>query len=111
LTVRGYAATDAEAMILAVNEAAANAIEHGYRDRPGTVEVHGRARDGSVEVTITDHGSWREVDGDPARGRGIALMRTLMDEVDVRPSQDGTTVVLRQTLHEGVRDRRTLTSV
>jgi serine/threonine-protein kinase RsbW len=110
LTVRGYEPTDAEAMILAVNEAAANAIEHGYRDGAGIVEVSGSAGDGVVEITVTDHGSWRDADGDPARGRGIALMRTLMDEVDVRPGLAGTTVVLRHRLHDATR-RPALTSV
>jgi hypothetical protein len=37
-------------------------------------------------------------------------MRTLMDEVDVRPGLAGTTVVLRHRLHDATR-RPALTSV
>lgn len=100
LGVRQYPSREADAMVLAVNEAAANAIEHGYRERPGIVEVTGEATDGRVEVTITDHGSWREVEPDPSRVRGLSLMRTLIDEVDVRPGTAGTTIVLRHTLED-----------
>jgi anti-sigma regulatory factor (Ser/Thr protein kinase) len=106
LAVRGYAVRDAEAVILAVNEAAANAIEHGYRDRSGMVELTGEADADVVVVTVVDRGSWREAAPDPARGRGLSLMRTLMDDVVVRPSPTGTTVVLRHAL-EGDRPART----
>jgi anti-sigma regulatory factor (Ser/Thr protein kinase) len=101
LAVRGYSDRDAEAVILAASEAAANAIEHGYRDRSGIVEVAGEAEGNDVVVTVVDRGSWREDAPDPARGRGLSLMRTLMDDVDVRPSPTGTTVVLRHSLEGG----------
>jgi anti-sigma regulatory factor (Ser/Thr protein kinase) len=111
LTVRRYHSSDAEAIVLAVNEAAANAIEHGYREGSGTVEVTGVASDDRLEISIADHGGWRESGSDPARGRGLSLMRTLMDEVEVRAGAAGTTVILRQTLHDGVPTRRTLAGV
>jgi serine/threonine-protein kinase RsbW len=97
LTIRSYPEHEAEALVLAVNEAAANAIEHGYRSGNGIVELTGEAQDGHLEVTITDHGSWKDGDPDPARGRGLDLMRTLMDDVEIRAGTVGTTVVLRQT--------------
>jgi serine/threonine-protein kinase RsbW len=106
LAVRGYSDRDAEAVILAVSEAAANAIEHGYRERSGVVDVTGEADGNDVVVTIVDRGSWREAPPDPARGRGLSLMKTLMDDVVVRPSPAGTTVVLRHSL-EGDRPART----
>jgi serine/threonine-protein kinase RsbW len=111
LTVRRYRSSEAEAIVLAVNEAAANAIEHGYQEGSGTIEVTGEASDGHLEITVTDHGAWREGGPDLARGRGLSLMRTLMDGVDVRPSPAGTTVVLRQALHGGVPARRAMAAV
>jgi len=91
--------------VLAVNEAAANAIEHGYRSGNGIVELTGEAQDGHLEVTITDHGSWKDGDPDPARGRGLDLMRTLMDDVEIRAGTVGTTVVLRQAPDDDDRAR------
>jgi hypothetical protein len=50
-----------------------------------------------VEVTVPDHGARREPrDGD--HGRGLSLMRALMDSVDVMPSPEGTTVRLQRTM-------------
>jgi anti-sigma regulatory factor (Ser/Thr protein kinase) len=46
---------------------------------------------------VRDFGSWRaERAGD--RGRGLSLMRALMDTVEVTPTPEGTTVRLRRTL-------------
>ena len=48
---------------------------------------------------MTDHGQWRPPRGEN-RGRGLPLMRTLMDEVDVRHTDEGTSVTL--ITHAGV---------
>jgi anti-sigma regulatory factor (Ser/Thr protein kinase) len=60
-------------------------------------EVSG-IRDGrEVEIAVRDQGSWRdERPGD--HGRGLDLMRTLMDTVAVEPGSGGTTVSLRRRL-------------
>ncbi len=48
-------------------------------------------------MTVTDRGRWREARGEN-RGRGLPLMRGLMEQVDVEPADGGTSVVLRRTL-------------
>jgi serine phosphatase RsbU (regulator of sigma subunit)/anti-sigma regulatory factor (Ser/Thr protein kinase) len=82
---------------VAVQEAAANAVEHAYA--PGTAAFSVDAHDdgGQIVVTVTDRGQWREARGEN-RGRGFPLMRGLMESVDVEPAADGTSVVLRRTL-------------
>jgi anti-sigma regulatory factor (Ser/Thr protein kinase) len=52
----------------------------------------------ALEVSVTDQGRWH--DGSSTdRGRGLALMRALMDDVVVDASGDsGTTLILRRTL-------------
>jgi anti-sigma regulatory factor (Ser/Thr protein kinase) len=46
---------------------------------------------------VRDFGAWRSPrEGD--RGRGLSLMRALMDTVDVVPGPEGTTVRMRRTL-------------
>lgn len=91
---------DVMEVLTAAGEAAANAIEHAAAGRDATVEISGRAENGGITITVRDHGSWRARDTDPAnRGRGLALMRALMDEVEVRPSPQGTTVEMRRLLN------------
>ena len=51
-------------------------------------------------MVITDRGSWREARG-ANRGRGLPLMRGLMESVDVRRADGGTAVELRRTLAGG----------
>ena len=54
-------------------------------------EVAGRLDDGVVDIAVRDYGAWRPPrEGD--QGRGLSLMDALMDEVEVTPSPDGTTV-------------------
>jgi anti-sigma regulatory factor (Ser/Thr protein kinase) len=50
-----------------------------------------------VVVTVTDRGNWRDARGEN-RGRGLPLMRGLMESVEVEPADGGTSVVLRRTL-------------
>jgi PAS domain S-box-containing protein len=81
----------------ACGEAATNAIEHAGMSGDSRFEVSG-SRDGrEVEIAVRDRGSWREErPGD--HGRGLDLMRTLMDTVAVEPGSGGTTVSLRRRL-------------
>ena len=93
--------TKASDVVLAVNEAMANAAEFAYvtAERPGAMHVQADY-DGSaatLTVTVTDEGAWRSAD--PARkelrrGRGIPLMEALADRATVDSSQAGTRVCL-----------------
>jgi anti-sigma regulatory factor (Ser/Thr protein kinase) len=93
--------TKASDMVLAVNEAMANAAEYAYvmAERPGAMHVLA-SYDGTaatLTVTVTDEGAWRSVE--PAarelrRGRGIPLMHALADHATVDPSSAGTRVSL-----------------
>ena len=81
----------------AAGEAATNAIEHAGGAGGAPFEVSGRIADGWVEIAVRDHGAWRPSrEGD--QGRGLSLMRALMDTVEVAPSTGGTTVRLRRQL-------------
>jgi PAS domain S-box-containing protein len=81
----------------ACGEAATNAIEHAGVSGDSRFEVSGGRNGSEVEIAVRDHGSWREQRaGD--HGRGLDLMRTLMDTVAVEPGPEGTTVSLRRRL-------------
>ena len=91
-------------ILLAVGEAAANATKHG-RNPEGRSEmrVYCALEGPSVSITIADDGPGF----DPARiesavlpdrfasgGRGLFLMRSLMDEVEVERGEQGTKVTM-----------------
>ncbi|MEV0001895.1 SpoIIE family protein phosphatase [Micromonospora sp. NPDC050980] len=82
-------------VLVAAGEACANAIEHGHRDTPGgRIRLRAAATADALRVSVTDSGRWRDQNrpADPSRGRGLALMRALMDSITVTPGATGTTV-------------------
>jgi PAS domain S-box-containing protein len=100
---------DRDALLLACSEAVANAIEHAYAaDGVGMVHV-GAAVYGdpatdlagsAVEVTVHDRGRWREPDPHSDRGRGLPLIRTVVDDVTI-VRDGGTTITMRRALRGG----------
>jgi len=85
---------------LCASEAAMNAIEHAYGPADAEFEIEGLEEAGRLTVTVRDTGSWRESRSAPGgeRGRGLAIMKGLMEEVEITPSARGTTVRLHTTL-------------
>jgi anti-sigma regulatory factor (Ser/Thr protein kinase) len=84
-------------VLVAAGEAVANAIEHGHRHSPqGTISLGATVLADQVRLTITDTGSWKvpQPAAQSHRGRGITLMRGLMQDVDIQPDSTGTTVHL-----------------
>jgi serine phosphatase RsbU (regulator of sigma subunit)/anti-sigma regulatory factor (Ser/Thr protein kinase) len=92
---------DCAAFAIAVTEACANAIEHAYGLRDETIELRASLEDGVANVTIRDHGSWKESQEGNRGGRGIPIMREFMDEVSVESTDEGTTVRLSRRLRTG----------
>jgi anti-sigma regulatory factor (Ser/Thr protein kinase) len=87
---------------LAVDEACANIIAHGYRGRSGgSIRIACASDEGSVRVTILDRGrpfapaelpaadvtsDWKER---PLGGLGWHLIRQSVDEIDYEPDPAG----------------------
>jgi serine/threonine-protein kinase RsbW len=95
-------------VVLAVDEAAANAVRHAYGPgRSGVVELTLWTEPGTLCVEIVDHGNWRPpamprpaVDtGDS--GRGIPLMSTMADAVLIHYDARGSRVLLRHRVADG----------
>ncbi|MCP3803878.1 SpoIIE family protein phosphatase [Allokutzneria sp. A3M-2-11 16] len=84
----------AEPIVVAACEAVTNAMEHGYSADPdGRVRVTVRLDGSRVEVVVTDTGRWLTPDPAPReRGRGVRMMRALMDDVVIDSGNNGTTV-------------------
>jgi GAF domain-containing protein/anti-sigma regulatory factor (Ser/Thr protein kinase) len=92
----------ADDTVQSTSEALANAIEHAERPAQPAVEVEVSLRGGDVVVVVQDFGSWREPTATTDRGRGLRLMETLMDRVDIESAPRGTRVTLRRRLGETV---------
>lgn len=86
-------------VLLAVSEAVSNAVEHGSTgaaERP--IVVVATMDSYEVRITVRDHGVWREPVASLERGRGIGIMRALMDDVVVERHDDGTVVRLARSI-------------
>jgi anti-sigma regulatory factor (Ser/Thr protein kinase) len=81
-------------IVLAVNEACANSIEHGYREHePGMVRVEAENDGARAHLRIIDSGSWKAAPEDPGtRGRGLTLIRAVSDWLELDCTASGTTV-------------------
>jgi PAS domain S-box-containing protein len=90
-------------IVLVVNEACSNSAEHAYRGRePGTMRVEAALGDRHIHVRVSDSGSWKTPPADPGtRGRGLLLMRTLSERVDIDGTAEGTTIGVRFAFGEG----------
>jgi anti-sigma regulatory factor (Ser/Thr protein kinase) len=82
---------------LATGEACTNAIEHAYAPGDASFDLEAIRGASDVVVRVRDHGHWRPPRG-KNRGRGLKLMETLMDGVDIRREDSGTTIELRRVL-------------
>jgi anti-sigma regulatory factor (Ser/Thr protein kinase) len=82
---------------VAAGEAVANAIEHGHRDQPGQeIRLRADVTANRLRMTVADSGRWLPPGPEPTpyRGKGIALMRAMMDDVSVDAGPAGTTVAM-----------------
>jgi PAS domain S-box-containing protein len=81
-------------IVLVVNEACTNCIEHAYRGHPvGPMLLEAKATDGEILARVTDTGSWKTPAAKPGNsGRGLVLMRALSHSMEIASSPTGTTV-------------------
>ncbi|MFQ3651064.1 MAG: ATP-binding protein [Gemmataceae bacterium] len=89
-------------VVLAVDEAANNIIRHAHRGAshfPITIQCY--VKEQGLEIHLLDHGEPFDLDAiphlDPAElrpgGRGVFLMRQLMDEIRVVPRPEGGNIL------------------
>jgi serine/threonine-protein kinase RsbW len=106
----GFDEDEVMQIAMAVREAAVNAVLHGNAYDPGKKVMLDFERTGrDLVITIRDQGAGL----DPAKipdplapenllktsGRGIFLIRSFMDEVQIHPSQTGTEIKLVKHVH------------
>ncbi len=95
-THTGLARDDVDNLILAADEAVSNVIVHAYPHHPGTFDLRAsqEPRDGTVHLTVRDHGRWRPPPADPGplHGRGLILIHALTHHTTIEHTVHGTTV-------------------
>ena len=88
-------------IVLAVNEAASNAIEHAYV-LPGPTDlvvVRLWTEPHHLHCEVADRGRWKATDAAPGyRGRGIPLMTDMVGWLEIQHDGDGTRVQMRHPL-------------
>jgi serine phosphatase RsbU (regulator of sigma subunit)/anti-sigma regulatory factor (Ser/Thr protein kinase) len=82
---------------LSVSEAANNAIEHAYGAGESTFTVCCEREGRQITVTVRDIGRWRTTHP-PGGGRGLEIMRALLDSVKISSDDDGTVVRMTKGL-------------
>jgi serine/threonine-protein kinase RsbW len=95
--------TETADVVLAVDEAAANAVRHAYGpDESGQVELTLWTEPGTLSIEVVDHGSWRPPADRPTEGgRGIPLMSTMSEAVLIHYDERGSRVLLRHRIPQG----------
>jgi len=109
-TELGFGEDEVMQISMAVREGAVNAVLHGNQyapDKKVTLAFERTPED--LVITIRDQGRGIDLNGIPnplasenllkTSGRGIFLMRSFMDVVEIRPSQTGTEVKLIKHVH------------
>ena len=92
-------------VVLAVDEAAVNAVLHAYRpEESGSVELTLWTEpgpgidDATLSIEVVDHGHWRQPESTVDGGRGIPLMSHVVESVLIHYDDRGSRVLLRQRL-------------
>jgi serine/threonine-protein kinase RsbW len=98
---------------LAVTEACGNAVRHAYGAEQGFVGVEFVLGSSSLEMIVEDHGAGiGESDDEPLEpereslegGMGMAIIRAVVDEVDIRDGPEGRGTVVHMTKYLATAD-------
>ena len=85
-------------MVLAVGELASNSCTHASGLHiGGMLTVDSRMIDGAVHVTVADEGRWR-TPVDRGGGRGLKIVRAVVDSLTIDSTDQGTRVSFVRTL-------------
>jgi anti-sigma regulatory factor (Ser/Thr protein kinase) len=99
LEAAGAAEGSIRDLVLAADEAAANAI--GHSGTRSAFEVELGLDNGHARVVVRDFGRWDETETDPDFGRGLLLIEALTDRCEIAPGPEGTTATLWKRLNGG----------
>jgi anti-anti-sigma factor len=92
-------------VVHAISEFVENAVEHGYATEVangvsnGIVIEAALAGDGNLRASVIDRGKWKDYrEGEPGRGRGLAMAEALVSRAQITHGANGTTASLTHRL-------------
>jgi serine/threonine-protein kinase RsbW len=88
-------------LVMAVSEALENCCDHAFAGTAtsGTMTLTAHASDAVLVITVADDGCWQEAPSEPGiRGRGLAMMRELVDDVVIECGPQDTHLALTHRL-------------
>ncbi len=97
LQAAGADETELFDVTLSVSEAAANAIEHAYGAREASFTVRCEHDGRDLTIAVRDVGRWR-TGRRQGGGRGLEIMRALLDDVQIDSDDTGTVVTMTKRL-------------
>ena len=98
LDLRGVSEQERDDAVLSISEACNNSIEHAYGGGSGPIRLLLEHRAGALDIAVEDQGTWRPPVPNPERGRGLDVMRAVMDETGIEHDRGGTRVLLSRRL-------------
>lgn len=84
-------------LVLAASEALENCCDHAFEQSSsvGTMTLSARLVDEALVITVADDGCWQQAGTGPShRGRGLAMIQELVDEVVVETGPEGTRLAM-----------------
>jgi anti-sigma regulatory factor (Ser/Thr protein kinase) len=85
-------------VVLAVDEAVANAVEHAGISDGGAITVQAFVMGTALHIEVCDGGVWREPTPSATRGRGLSIMSAVMDSVSIEHRYNDTRIVMSREL-------------
>ena len=98
LDLNHVAPEDVLDITLACSEACANAVEHPGGSGSPAFELDARREDDELLLAVRDFGAWTPADETSLRGRGLGMIREIMDDVEITSGGEGTKIVMRRSL-------------
>jgi len=95
LATNGVGEDDVYDVLIACNEAVMNSIEHA-RPADGIVSIEGDIFDGTVQLRVSDAGTWREP-RPSEKGRGLSMIRAVSD-LRISTGPTGTRLFIEHVL-------------
>jgi len=86
-----------EDLVMAASEALENCCDHAYSGGhgAGTMTLTASQADDRLVITVADDGSWQLEGAETGhRGRGLTMMRELVDDVAIEVGPGGTSLAL-----------------
>ncbi|MBE1468564.1 ATP-binding protein [Kibdelosporangium phytohabitans] len=97
----GVPAVQEQDIVLAVDEAVSNAVDHAYPDTDGRLCLFAACTTAAraLRVIVADKGLWRPPPVEPGfRGRGLMMMQRLAEVFRLSHGPNGTTVMMGWSL-------------